>query len=200
MPRTPAVYQIRITLQDIQPPIWRRIQVWEDITLAQLHTILQTVMDWEDYHLHQFLIGKRIYSVPGPDDDLYEFTIIDESRERLSDVVPRVGTTFTYLYDFGDNWRHDLLLEAITMPEAPGHYPQCIAGERRTPPEDVGGGSGYERYLEALGDPDDDEHEDMLHWRGPFDPDIFPIESVNDKLHRKFRRRKSATAPPSSEN
>ena len=99
-------------------------------------------MDWEDYHLHQFLIGKRIYSMPGPDDDLYELTIIDESRERLSDVVPRVGTTFTYLYDFGDNWRHDLLLEAITMPEAPGHYPQCIAGERRTPPEDVGGGSG----------------------------------------------------------
>jgi len=200
VPRTRTLYQIRITLQDIQPPIWRRIQAWEDITLAQLRTVLQIVMDWEDYHLHQFSIGKRIYSVPDPDDDLYERTVIDESRERLSDVVPRVGTTFTYLYDFGDNWRHDLLLEAITMPEAEAHYPQCIGGERRTPPEDVGGVSGYERYLEALTDPDDDEHEDMLRWRGPFDPETFPIESVNEKPHRRFRRRKSATAPASAQN
>ncbi len=142
MPRTRTVYQIRITLQNIQPPIWRRIQVWEDITLAQLHTLLQIVMDWEDYHLHQFSIGKRIYSVPDPDDDLYERTVIDESRERLSDLVPRVGTMFTYLYDFGDNWRHDLLLEAITMPAAEVHYPRCIGGERRTPPEDVAASPG----------------------------------------------------------
>ena len=103
MPRTRNVYQLRITLQDIQPPIWRRIQVWEDVTLAQLHTTLQIVMDWEDYHLHEFSIGKRIYSVPDPEDDLYERTVIDESSQRLSDVVLRVGTTFTYLYDFGDN-------------------------------------------------------------------------------------------------
>ena len=99
------------------------------------------------------------------------------------------------LYDFGDNWRLDLLLEAITIPEAEAHYPRCITGERRTPPEDVGGVSGYERYLDALSDPDDDEHEDMLCWRGPFAPETFPIESVNEKLQRRFRRRKSATAP-----
>ncbi|MGH9628999.1 MAG: plasmid pRiA4b ORF-3 family protein, partial [Bryobacteraceae bacterium] len=67
MPRTRAVYQIKITLQDIQPLVWRRIQVWENITLAQLHTVLQIVMDWEDYHLHEFSIGKRIYSVPDPE-------------------------------------------------------------------------------------------------------------------------------------
>ena len=200
MPRTRNVYQLRITLQDIQPPIWRRIQVWEDITLAQLHTVLQIVMDWEVYHLHEFSIGKRIYSVPDPEDDLYERTVIDESTQRLSDVVPRVGTTFAYLYDFGDNWRHDLLLEAITMPEDEAHYPRCIAGERRTPPEDVGGVSGYERYLEALSDPNDDEHEDMLRWRGPFDPQTFRSESVNEKLNRRFRRRKSMAAPASAEN
>ncbi len=200
MPRTRTVYQLKIMLQDIQPPIWRRIQVWEDITLAQLHIVLQIVMDWEDNHLHQFSTGRRVYGVPDPDDDLYERTVIDESRERLLNVVPRVGTTFTYLYDFGDNWRHDLLLEAITMPAAEAHYPRCIGGERRTPPEDVGGVSRYERYLEALSDPDDDEHKDMLRWRGPFDPETFPIHSVNEKLHRKFRRRKSAAAPASAES
>lgn len=163
---------IKITLQDIRPLIWRRIQVWEDITLAQLHTILQIVMDWEDYHLHQFSIGRRIYSVPDPEDDLYERKVIDESRERLADVVSHVGTQFMYLYDFGDNWRHDLLLEAIFLPDSNLQYPRCIAGERRTPPEDVGRISGYERYLEALADSDHDEHEDMLSWGGPFDPDL----------------------------
>ena len=86
------------------------------------------------------------------------------------------------------------------MPEDEAHYPRCIAGERRTPPEDVGGVSGYERYLEALSDPDDDEHENMLRWRGPFDPQTFRSESVNEKLNRRFRRRKSMAAPASAEN
>ena len=78
-----ALYQLKVTLQEIQPPIWRRILVWEDATLTQLHRILQIVMGWEDYHLHQFEIGRRIYSVPDPDDDLYERKVIDESRVRL---------------------------------------------------------------------------------------------------------------------
>src|SRR6187200_11429 len=157
-----AIYQIKITLQDIQPPVWRRIQVWEDITLAQLQTILQIVMDWEDCHLHEFSIDKRIYSVPDPDDDLYERKVIDESSQRLAHVVPRVGTQFMYHYDFGDNWRHHLLLEAILLPEINVSYPRCIDGVRRTPPEDVGGISGYQRYLEAMADPHHDKHAFML--------------------------------------
>jgi hypothetical protein len=193
--RIRALYQIKITLQDIRPLVWRRIQVWEDITLAQLHTILQIVMDWEDYHLHQFSIGRRIYSVPDPEDDLYERKVIDEGRERLTDVLPHVGIQFMYLYDFGDNWRHDMLLEAILLPDSDLQYPRCIAGERRTPPEDVGGTSGYERYLEALADSHHDEHEDMLRWRGPFDPENFPIDDVNKRLQKRFRPRKSATIP-----
>jgi hypothetical protein len=100
--KTRALYQLKVTLQDIHPPIWRRIQVWEDTTLAQLHTILQIVMGWEDCHLHQFVIGRRLYSVPDPDDDMYERKVIDESRVPLGEVVPRVGTQFAYLYDFGD--------------------------------------------------------------------------------------------------
>jgi len=132
-----ALYQLKVTLQEIQPPIWRRILVWEDATLAQLHRILQVVMGWEDYHLHQFEIGRRIYSVPDPDDDLYERKVIDESRVRLREVVPRVGIRFEYLYDFGDSWRHDLLLEAIVLSDPGTPYPRCLAGERRTPPEDL---------------------------------------------------------------
>lgn len=190
-----ALYQLKVMLQEIQPPIWRRVQVWEDATLAQLHHILQIVMGWEDCHLHQFEIGRRIYSVPDPDDDLYERKVIDESRVRLREVLPRVGTQFEYLYDFGDSWRHELLLEAIVLPDPGAQYPRCLTGERRTPPEDVGGSSGYEDYLEAMADPEHEEHESMLQWRGPFDPEAFSITAVNQQLQKQFRsvRRKAAT-------
>jgi hypothetical protein len=195
VPTTRAVYQLRITLQDIQPLVWRQIQVWEDITLGQLYTILQIVMNWEDYHLHEFTIGRRLYSVPDPDDEMHERKVIDESRAKLCDVAPRVGTQFLYHYDFGDDWRHELLLEAIVMAESGTQYPRCIAGARRTPPEDVGGTSGYETYLEALADPEHEEHENLLCWRGEFDPEAFSLDEVNQRLRKRFRStRKPASA------
>lgn len=98
-----VLYQLKVTLRDIHPPLWRRIQVWKDATLGQLHQLLQIVVGWEDCHLHEFVIGRRVYSVPDPEDDLCERKGIDESRERLREVVPRVGTPFEYLYDFGDS-------------------------------------------------------------------------------------------------
>jgi hypothetical protein len=197
------LYQLKVTLGDIQPPIWRRIVVWEDATLAQLHRILQIVMGWEDYHLHQFEIGRHLfYSVPDPDDDLYERKVIDESRVQLREVVPWVGAQFEYLYDFGDSWRHDLLLEAIVLADPEAHYPRCLAGERRAPPEDVGGSPGYEDYLEALADPEHQEHENVLRWRGPFDPEAFSLTAVNQQLQKKFRsvRKKATTHSSPPEN
>ena len=193
-----ALYQLRITLQDIQPPVWRQIQVWEDTTLGKLHEILQIVMNWEDCHLHEFRIGRRLYSVPDPDDDMHERNVIDESRERLCGAVPRVGTQFLYLYDFGDNWRHDLLLEAILMPESLTQYPRCIAGERRTPPEDVGGTPGYEEYLQAVADPEHEEHENVLRWRGAFDPEAFSPDDVNPRLRKRFRSAGKTANPKAS--
>ena len=192
MAKSRALYQLKVTLRDIHPPIWRRIQVWEDTTLAQLHTILQIVMGWEDYHLHEFLIGRRLYSVPDPDDIMYERKVVDESHVPLGEVVSRVGTEFAYLYDFGDSWEHDLLLETILLPETTAQYPTCIGGERRTPPEDVGGIPGYEEYLAVLADPEHEEHGNMLQWRGPFDPESFAPDQVNQGLRKKFRSRKMA--------
>jgi hypothetical protein len=193
-----ALYQLKVTLQEIHPPIWRRLQIWEDATLAQLHRALQIIMGWEDYHLHEFSISRRIYSVPDPDDDLYERKVIDEKRVRLKEAVPRVGTRFEYLYDFGDSWRHDLQLEAIVLPDAEGTYPCCLAGERRAPPEDVGGSPGYQDYLEAIADPEHDEHENVLQWRGPFDSEAFSLADVNQQLRRKFRSATKIAAPDAS--
>jgi hypothetical protein len=187
-----AVYQLKVTLLNIHPPIWRRIQVWEDATLAQLHRVLQMGMGWENYHLHEFRIGRNIYAVPDLDD---ERKIIDVKRTRIHDVIEQVGTEFKYVYDLGDYWEHDLQLEAILQP-APGTlYPRCIAGERNCPPEDVGGPGGYEDYLEAMADPEHEEHEDMIQWGGSFDPDAFSVEKINRQLEKKFRsiRQKTVT-------
>ena len=192
-----AVYQFKVTLRDIHLPIWRRIQVWEDTTLAQLHRVLQVVLGWEDYHLHEFVIGRKIYCVPDPDD---ERTIIDEKRARIHQVIHRVGTEFEYGYDFGDDWRHDLLLEAILQPVCDTAYPRCVAGERSCPPEDVGGSSGYEDYLEALADPMHEEHEDVVKWRGPFDPEAFSLADINQQLEKRFRpiRMRAVSRTPSN--
>ena len=187
-----VLYQLKVTLRDIDPPIWRQIQVWEDTTLGQLHQILQIVMGWEDYHLHEFLIGRRLYSIPDADDDLYERKVIDERRQRLLNVLPRVGAVFEYLYDFGDGWHHDLLVEAILLPDSAEQYPRCILGDRRCPPEDVGGFAGFEDYLKALADPEDEEHENWLRWRGPFDPAAFSLIDINRQLRKKFQTRTKA--------
>ena len=187
-----AVYQLKVTLLNIHPPIWRRIQVWEDATLAQLHRVLQMVMGWEDVHLHEFRIGRKTYSVPGPDD---ERKIFDVKRTRIHDVIQRPGITFEYVYDLGDYSQHDLQLEAILQPAGDILYPRCIAGERSCPPEDVGGPGGYEDYLEAMADPEHEEHEDMIQWGGPFDPDAFSVEKINRQLEKKFRYIRQKTAP-----
>lgn len=185
-----TVYQLKITLQGIRPPIWRRFQVWDDVTLAKLSDVLQIVMSWEDCHLHDFVIDRRRYSVPDFDGDGYGRDVSDERLTRLNEVVQQVGSHFEYRYDFGDDWSHDLLLEAILLPEPAVDYPRCIAGARATPPEDIGGVFGYLEYLEAIGDPSHEEHENMLDWRGPFDAEAFSATTVNQILKKKFRVRK----------
>ncbi len=185
-----AICQFKVTLRNIHPPIWRRIQVWEDATLAQLHRVLQMVMGWEDCHLSEFRISGNIYGVRDLDD---ERTIIDVKRTRIHDVIQYVGTEFVYVYDLGDYWQHDLLLEDTLQATPDTPCPRCVAGERNCPPEDVGGSGGYEDYLEAMADPEHEEHEDMIGWRGPFDPEAFSIEKINRQLGKKFHavRRKA---------
>jgi DNA-binding PadR family transcriptional regulator len=174
------IYQVKVTLQGIDPPVWRRFQVTGDTTLAQLHDILQAVMSWWDYHLHEFTIAGANYGVPHPDDWK---EVKDERRVRLRDIADP-GTWFVYEYDFGDGWAHLLEVEKILDPQQGQYYPVCIAGERATPPEDVGGVYGYELYLEAMQDPDHPEHEDYLRWRGEFDPEVFDIKAVNRALRQ----------------
>jgi hypothetical protein len=181
-PATP-IYQLKITLRDIRPPIWRRIQVPGDLTLGQLHRVLQIALDWSDSHLHQFKIGGAFYGVPDPDYDMMGPPMRDEKRVRLNTLLCREKDKMIYEYDFGDGWEHDIVLEKILPRQAGVHYPICLTGKRACPPEDCGGVGGYEMFLEAIQDPEHPEHDEMLEWvGGEFDPEAFDLEVVNRAL------------------
>ena len=180
MPTGVPIHQIKVTLYDSKPPIWRRILVRSDITLGELHDIIQVVMEgWADYHLHQFTVGQTYYGVPDPDYEGF-VEMRDESQVKLNQIVTGEKFKFRYEYDFGDSWEHVLLVEKVLPPEEGVEYPVCIKGRRACPPEDVGGIWGYYGFLEAIRDPEHPEHENYLDWIGAdFDPEAFDLDEVN---------------------
>jgi hypothetical protein len=139
---TPIVYQIKITLKASKPPIWRRMQVISETTLAQLHRMLQCVMGWEGYHLYQFVVGGMEYGDPSI---LEEMEGEDARRVTLATLVQGAKDTFLYEYDFGDGWDHELLIEKVFPFEAGKRYPVCRTGKRACPPEDCGGHLGLRK-------------------------------------------------------
>ena len=178
----PVVYQIKVTLKGSTPPIWRRIQVTSDTTLARLHHILQRVMGWESYHLYQFVVGGMEYSDPRV---LEEMEGEDAQRVTLASLVWDEKCKFLYRYDFGDSWDHELLVEKILPRDEGKRSPLCLAGKRACPPEDCGGIWGYAGFLAAIRDPKHPEHAAMLEWvGGEFDPDILDLDEVNRELQR----------------
>lgn len=177
-----AIYQLKVTLKDITPPIWRRLEVPSEITLYRLHQVLQIAFGWWDAHLHQFIAHGAYYGEPDPE---LEMDVVSERSTRLHSIARKVKDRFIYEYDFGDSWEHDLVLEAILTPEPGVKYPRCLAGKRHRPPEDVGGPRGYQEFLAAIRDQDHPEHEEYLEWAGgSFDPEAFDLAEVNRGLKR----------------
>lgn len=175
-----AIYQLKITLKGFKPPIWRRVQVPGTVKLGKLHDILQIVMGWQDAHLHAFKIGLQTFGEPDP-----ELNFENERRVTLRELVTREKARFTYEYDFGDGWEHEIVVEKIVDPEPGVTYPVCTDGRLACPPEDVGGIWGYANLLEALQDPAHPEHDDLLDWLdGEFDPAHFDLTEINRELKR----------------
>jgi Plasmid pRiA4b ORF-3-like protein len=177
-------YQIKVTLLDTCPPIWRRVLVPSDITLRTLHRTVQTAMGWTDSHVHQFIFKGQKYSDPK-----YQLGVgtTDERKTRLCEVSSTVGNRFLYEYDFGDDWRHELRLEQVLV-QNDSFRPICVAGERACPPEDCGGSLGYAELLEIVANPDHPEYDDRLEWlNGNFDPECFDLAEVNRKLMQSKR-------------
>lgn len=184
-PKTPQIYQIKITLKDCRPPIWRRVQVQSNVTLGQLHWVIQLSMGWTNSHLHSFDIQGVEYGMLMPDLDFDEMELEDEQTVRLNQVVSGEKSKFTYLYDFGDSWDHEILVEKILEADSETDYPICIKGKRACPPEDCGGTWGYQQFLEIIQDPEHEEHEEMLEWVGGFfDPEDAELDEANYQLSK----------------
>lgn len=179
MPR--EIYQLRITLADTSPSVWRRVLVPGGYTLDRLHRLIQYAMGWQDCHLHSFDIDGKQYGQPDPEGELM---LVDELDARL-DAVAGKGSRFVYTYDFGDWWEHEVLVEDVSPAEPDERYPLCVEGERACPPEDVGGPPGFADLLAALADPWHPEHEEMRAWLGrAYDPAEFLPEMVTTFLRR----------------
>ena len=185
---TDTVFQFKLTLVGSKPPIWRRIQT-KDGTLGDLHDVIQAAMGWENCHLHQFIIDGVRYGPPSPDDLDFGLETEDESKFRLSQLLPKTAKAlrFKYEYDFGDGWLHEILLEGNRPIEKDMKYPVCLEGKRACPPEDVGGLGGYEEYVEAVADPKHEQHEEFMEWAGPFDPEEFDPKEATKHMRQGLR-------------
>jgi hypothetical protein len=198
----PPLVEMRITIENIEPPVWRQLLVPFAMTLRDLHDVIHEAFGWLDCHSHEFRIGGLSF---GEADYLNEM-LAEEDRHtlpaeevHLRDFQHR-SPHFSYIYDFGDNWVHRIELIAPRHMEPGRRYPACIGGARSRPPEDVGGTSGYREFLATIADPDDPEHAHARRWAGRgFDPEAFDLEktdrAVRNALRRvRARRRKAAEA------
>lgn len=200
------IYQFKIILQGSQPPIWRRIQVPGEYTFWDLHVAIQNSMGWEDCHLHSFEMAdagtgrKIVFSDEHEDEDfmiskemevppdfLKHIPILrSENDACLSSYFSLSNKKATYEYDFGDGWRHKIILEKILTFEPGIMYPRCLAGKRACPPEDCGGIWGYEELLEIIKNPSCDEYKERLEWLGDdFDPESFDPTAVRFSNHKE---------------
>ncbi|MBW2061197.1 MAG: plasmid pRiA4b ORF-3 family protein [Deltaproteobacteria bacterium] len=181
------VYQFKVTLNGIRPPIWRRIQVPAEYTFWDLHVAIQDAMGWFDSHLHDFKITNlstghyEKFGIPIEDDiDFGEEPPTKPGWEHyIADYFSLENSKAIYEYDFGDGWEHTVLLEKIISRDEKKIYPICLDGKRACPPEDCGGVWGYENLLEIIADPNHEDYDTWIEWLGEdFDPEFFDAKLV----------------------
>jgi len=174
---------LRVSLREIEPEIWRSVTVPADMTLAELHDVLQITMGWENCHLHDFEIEGIRFSSMDLDDSLFA---VDEHAAPLG-AVARHGSSFLYRYDLGDDWQHDVLVESVVANGAQGMV--CTGGARACPVEDCGGTDGYMNLLRTLANPNNQGYADAKEYVGrKFDPERFDVLAVNKKLAALSKR------------
>lgn len=190
MAAKPTIYQIKITLRGIKPPIWRRVLVPDDFTVERFHRVIQAAMGWTNSHLHEFTTSKARYVMMDMEDDFgfdmgfgSRKDVVDEQKATLKEALPKQGSTMEYTYDFGDSWDHIIQLEMVLPADDDVDYPVCVKGSRACPPDDSGGIWGYEHMLEVTGNPKHPEYEDLVEWLGEdFDPEAFDLDEINERL------------------
>lgn len=177
------IVTVTVALDDIEPRVWRSLEVPADYHLGEVHRTLNAAMGWLDYHLHDFDVEGRRYGVPDTDWSIEGDSTIPEETVRLGELVAAGVREFTYTYDFGDDWRHTVTLDGIAPAEDGVFYPHCTAGEHAAVPEDCGGLPGFEEFIEVMADPKHPEHAEMVRWcGGEYDVDDFNVAEINRVL------------------
>lgn len=185
------VYVLKVTLRGGHPPIWRRIRIAGSASLIDLHRAIQAVMGWEGYHMFSFEKDHVSFGDVSLGDDMDELDFEDAGKVSIQELLPRAKSKLLYLYDFGDGWEHEVLLEKKEEFDPGRVLPECVAGKSACPPEDCGGIYGFYSLLEILADPEHEEYESMLEWTGgPIDRTYFDLEEANQELASEFGRRK----------
>lgn len=187
-------YQFKIQLSNVtKPPVWRRIIVDERLTFKELHKVIQLVFDWDNCHLYQFSPSgygsNPVIALPSKDD--WEQPEMNAMKTKLNMIFTREKQSFNYIYDFGDDWSHKIVLEKL-VPE-PIESPVCLDGKGTCPPEDCGGVWGYENLKLILADPSHEEYKEMKEWLGieddeEWDADAFDLIEVNESLRNAFSK------------
>ena len=181
----PLIFQLKVTLKDSNPPIWRKVQVPSDMTLSQLHDTLQIAVGWGDCYLHQFIVGTTRYS----SDELVAFHEghLPETACALNQIATGKGYTFTY--DYGLNtaaptvWVYTIVIEKILIPNLERSYPRCLSGQRACPVERIGQIEHYKAHLKAVhGDSSAARWVINERMRREFDPERFDPRAVNRQL------------------
>lgn len=184
-------YVINISLKDISPSIWRRVRVPGNATLRDLHDSIQLSFGWQNYHLHNFYINDTEYTDMAFSGAEFGKNADDENDFSIDDLGLKKGDSFTYVYDYGDNWEHSLIIEGVIpaedVPEADLGFGVCLGGELAAPPEDCGGIGGYAELLSVLKKSSktlNSEERRIRTWAGNYDPKLFDIDRTNDRIRR----------------
>jgi hypothetical protein len=189
-----TIAHLRIKLDDVEPAVLRRVQVPVTIRLDRLHMVLQAAMGWTNSHLYEIRVRDVGWGMPDPD---FGDGPADASKVRLIDVLEDVGArSLKYLYDFGDGWEHSIRIERVTNVVPGMTYPCLVEATGRCPPEDVGGPWGYREFLDAIANPDHEEHAERLEWIGgsfdPTDSDTPALTNAVEILAKKWARKTSS--------
>lgn len=178
------IVTLTISLDDVEPRVWRRLEVPADYGFDRLHPALNVAMGWLDLHLHEFEVAGKRYG-DGVDMSAEADATLAEQDLVIGEVARSGDRHFAYWYDFGDDWWHTVEIEDIGPAQKGVFYPRCTGGAGTCPPEDCGGPPGFEGFKEAMADPDHPERAELAEWYGDvFDPAAFSVEKTSALLRQ----------------
>lgn len=190
MSHVDRIARLKVELDDWQPTIWRRVEVPLSSSLKALHDVIQAVMPFDDNHLFEFRAGGQRFAIPDPEWDSLRDRTYSAKATKLGVLIDRGVTELSYTYDFGDDWRHTITIEATAAADPAMDYPRYLDGARRAPSEDVGGIPGFELFLEAIADPSHEEHDELMRWHAAsFDQELVDEQIIRARIAKLARRR-----------